>query len=159
MSCFNQQDKACAEFCPLWGYISLLTHSEAKQDQFLEPRGDSSSTSRGWGWDPSGASGCTHSSMEHPHFISCSLKLYETNRYWKKPQGTNPTWNKKTLLADQGPPAKTGFEEEDPPPSQTLEWDETCAYQSHGTEEILAAIQSLNSQKKTQELPAVLWEG
>lgn len=65
----------------------------------------------------------------------------------------------KTPSADQGPPAKTGFETEDHPPSQTLEWNQTCAYQSHGTEEIFAAIQSLNSQKKTQELPAVLWEG
>lgn len=61
--------------------------------------------------------------------------------------------------ADQGPPAKTGFETEDHPPSQSLEWNQTCAYQSHGTEEIFAAIQSFNSQKKTQELPAVLWEG
>lgn len=55
----------------------------------------------------------------------------------------------KTPSADQGPPAKCGFESQDHPPSQN---ETNPVHLSHCTEEKTAAMPSLKSQEKTQEL-------
>lgn len=65
----------------------------------------------------------------------------------KKTQGTNPKRNKNPS-AGQGPPAKPGFESQDHP-SQN---ETNPVHVRHCTAEITAAMQSLKSQEKTQEL-------